>query len=143
VDQYPASFTTRAAAAAVVAARIRQLGACAGLALSPGTLPDEAIALVLADAIDSVLVMSVEPGWGGQAFLAESTLPKLKKLRDTCGPTLVIQVSRACPLPGFCTAWLALCGTALEFRQSMFVFVGCGHLNRWMVALTPTQLIKL
>ncbi len=46
---------------------IRGLGRQAGVALNPGT-PPEAVAEVL-DLIDLVLVMSVNPGFGGQAFI--------------------------------------------------------------------------
>ena len=48
-------------------AQIRELGAKAGAALNPSTPPD-ALRYVLDD-LDLVLVMSVNPGFGGQAFL--------------------------------------------------------------------------
>ena len=57
---------------------IRQAGKRAGVALNPGT-PVDAIVPLLA-VIDRVLVMSVNPGFGGQAFLPE-TLPKITQLR--------------------------------------------------------------
>lgn len=50
-------------------ARIRQAGCTAGLSLRPGT-PFEAAEPFL-DRIDLVLVMSVEPGFGGQSFMPE------------------------------------------------------------------------
>ena len=49
---------------------IREAGCLAGLALNPGT-PAEA-ASALADSADVLLCMSVNPGWGGQAFIAGS-----------------------------------------------------------------------
>jgi ribulose-phosphate 3-epimerase len=49
---------------------IRALGKQAGLTLKPGT-PVSALAPFV-DLVDLVLVMSVEPGFGGQAFLPES-----------------------------------------------------------------------
>jgi ribulose-phosphate 3-epimerase len=58
---------------------IRSLGKKAGLALNPAT-PATAIDLVL-DEIDLVLVMSVNPGFGGQAFIA-SQLQKVSDLRQ-------------------------------------------------------------
>jgi ribulose-phosphate 3-epimerase len=58
--------------------RIRELGAKAGVALNPST-PPEAIAWVL-DEIDQILVMSVNPGFGGQTFIA-SQLAKIERLR--------------------------------------------------------------
>jgi ribulose-phosphate 3-epimerase len=47
--------------------RIRELGARAGVVLNPST-PPEAIAWVIDD-IDQILVMSVNPGFGGQKFI--------------------------------------------------------------------------
>lgn len=58
---------------------IRAAGASAGLALNPGT-PVEACVDLLAD-IDMLLVMTVEPGFGGQPFL-DSALPKVRRARE-------------------------------------------------------------
>lgn len=60
-------------------ALIRERGCNAGLALSPGT-PLDCVAPVL-DRIDLLLVMSVEPGFGGQSFIP-ATLPKLRAARE-------------------------------------------------------------
>ena len=62
--------------------RIRELGARAGVALNPGT-PTTALDYVL-DAADVVLVMSVNPGFGGQAFIP-ATYAKLVDLRNRLG----------------------------------------------------------
>ena len=51
-------------------AAIRELGCLAGIALNPGT-PAEAIA-ELRGLADIVLCMTVNPGWGGQAFIERS-----------------------------------------------------------------------
>ncbi|HEY3332422.1 MAG TPA: ribulose-phosphate 3-epimerase [Capsulimonadaceae bacterium] len=59
--------------------QIKDLGAKVGVSLNPGT-PIEAIECVLPD-IDRVLVMTVNPGFGGQKFIP-GTLPKIKALRD-------------------------------------------------------------
>jgi ribulose-phosphate 3-epimerase len=69
--------------------RIRQGGAAAGLALSPET-PVEAAAPFLAEC-DLVLVMSVKPGFGGQAFQPGS-LDKLRQLRGLIGPETLLSV---------------------------------------------------
>jgi ribulose-phosphate 3-epimerase len=69
--------------------QIRDAGCLAGLAINPGT-PVEAVAEVL-DAVDLVLCMTVNPGWGGQAFI-ESSPAKLMRLRALVGPRLPIQV---------------------------------------------------
>jgi ribulose-phosphate 3-epimerase len=58
---------------------IRGLGKRAGVVLNPHT-PEDTIRYVLQD-IDLVLVMSVNPGFGGQSFLPQ-VLPKLKALRQ-------------------------------------------------------------
>ncbi|MDY0058187.1 MAG: ribulose-phosphate 3-epimerase [Myxococcota bacterium] len=60
-------------------ARIRSLGMRAGVALNPHT-PPESIRYVLDD-VDLVLVMTVNPGFGGQSFLP-AMLPKLQRLRE-------------------------------------------------------------
>lgn len=57
---------------------IRSFGKKAGVSLNPGT-PVEAIEHVLAD-IDLVLVMTVNPGFGGQSFIG-SQLGKIRRLR--------------------------------------------------------------
>jgi ribulose-phosphate 3-epimerase len=57
---------------------IRELGCLAGLALNPGT-PVEATS-ELGDAADLVLCMTVNPGWGGQPFIASSP-DKVARLR--------------------------------------------------------------
>jgi len=67
-------------------------GLLAGLAVSPQT-PVEAVFPLLED-LDRVLVMSVRPGWSGQAFL-ESALPKIEAARaeiDRRGLSVEIEV---------------------------------------------------
>ena len=61
---------------------IRSLGKKAGVSLNPHT-PEMVIEYVL-DKIDLVLVMSVNPGFGGQAFIP-SQLEKLRRLRQMIG----------------------------------------------------------
>lgn len=62
-----------------VARRLREIGARAGLAVKPGT-PIEPY-LELMPEFDQILVMTVEPGFGGQAFIAD-VMPKLGLLRE-------------------------------------------------------------
>jgi ribulose-phosphate 3-epimerase len=64
--------------AAPVLERIRTLGCRAGICLNPPT-PLAAIDGVVAG-VDRVMVMGVNPGWGGQPLIPE-TLPKLRELR--------------------------------------------------------------
>ncbi len=62
-----------------LARRLRAIGARAGVAVKPAT-PVEGL-FDLLDDFDQVLVMTVEPGFGGQSFMPE-TLPKLRRLAD-------------------------------------------------------------
>jgi ribulose-phosphate 3-epimerase len=59
-------------------AQIREAGARASVVLNPAT-PASSVEPVLGD-VDQVLVMTVNPGFGGQKFI-ESTLPKIETLR--------------------------------------------------------------
>jgi len=61
---------------------IANLGKAAGVALNPAT-PESAIAYVL-DRIDLVLVMSVNPGFGGQVFIP-AVVEKIRRLRAMLG----------------------------------------------------------
>jgi ribulose-phosphate 3-epimerase len=66
-----------------VLAQIRELGARAGAALNPAT-PAVALQHVLDD-LDLVLVMSVNPGFGGQTLLP-AVYPKIRQVRALLGP---------------------------------------------------------
>ncbi|WP_424137622.1 ribulose-phosphate 3-epimerase [Roseomonas chloroacetimidivorans] len=71
---------------------IRGLGKKAGVVLNPAT-PVESVAHVM-DLVDLILVMTVNPGFGGQSFL-ESQLPKMAALRrmiDATGREIHLQV---------------------------------------------------
>lgn len=61
---------------------IRATGKKAGVSLCPAT-PASAVEYVL-DRVDLVLVMTVNPGFGGQSFLA-SQLPKIRRIREMIG----------------------------------------------------------
>ena len=72
--------------------KIRSLGVKPGIVVKPKT-PAEAIAPYL-DKVDLVLVMTVEPGFGGQKFMADM-MPKLAKLRamlDEINPDCHLEV---------------------------------------------------
>ena len=68
--------------------RIKELGLKAGVSLNPAT-PLSAIELVLSE-VDMVLIMSVNPGFGGQKFIP-FTLDKIRKLREMA-PDIDIEV---------------------------------------------------
>lgn len=61
--------------------KIRSRGIKPGLVIKPNT-PASAVFPYL-DKIDLVLVMTVEPGFGGQSFMADM-LPKVKEIKDEC-----------------------------------------------------------
>ncbi|MBB4071926.1 ribulose-phosphate 3-epimerase [Canibacter oris] len=77
-----ASVTFHAEAAADpvgLARRLRQIGARAGIALKPGTAAEPYLELL--PEFDMVLVMTVEPGFGGQAFMPDM-MPKLRQFAE-------------------------------------------------------------
>ncbi len=87
------TFHAEAAVAPVRLAReIRRLGARAGLALRPATALEPFVDLL--SEIDMLLVMTVEPGFGGQPFI-DGTLPKIRRARKAvseAGLDLWVQV---------------------------------------------------
>ena len=68
---------------------VRDAGCKAGLALTPAT-PPEAAGDVL-DALDLLLCMTVDPGWGGQAYIPHSTA-KIARLRELLPDTVALEV---------------------------------------------------
>jgi ribulose-phosphate 3-epimerase len=75
--------------AAYTASLIRESGASVGVAINPGT-PVGALAEIAGE-IDMALCMTVNPGWGGQAFIAHS-LEKLPRVRAVVGDGVAVQV---------------------------------------------------
>jgi ribulose-phosphate 3-epimerase len=74
---------------AYTAGLIREAGAGVGLAINPGT-PVGVLAEVT-EAIDLALCMTVNPGWGGQPFIAHS-LEKLPRVRALVGDDVAVEV---------------------------------------------------
>jgi len=75
-----------------LARNLRALGVRTGMALKPGT-PFTPYADLLPE-LDMVLVMTVEPGFGGQSFMADQ-LPKVREVRQAvarCGGEIWVQV---------------------------------------------------
>jgi ribulose-phosphate 3-epimerase len=66
---------------------IRDAGCKAGLVVCPGTPPDH-FAVV---EVDLALIMTVNPGWGGQPFI-RSQLDKIRRVREMLGPDVAIEV---------------------------------------------------
>jgi ribulose-phosphate 3-epimerase len=68
---------------------VRDAGLNVGLALNPAT-PADWVAGVAGE-LDHVLCMTVNPGWGGQAYI-ESSTAKIARLRELLGPDVPIEV---------------------------------------------------
>ncbi len=73
-------------------ARIRELGAKAGVALNPGT-PASTVEHLL-DLLDMVLVMTVNPGFGGQPYIAsmEPKISQVRRMIDNSGFPIELEV---------------------------------------------------
>ncbi len=68
-------------------ASIREAGCKAGLVVCPGTPPDFYDYLD----VDLALIMTVNPGWGGQPFL-RSQLEKIRRVREKVGDDVAVEV---------------------------------------------------
>lgn len=68
---------------------VREAGCLAGLAINPAT-PAEVVVDVR-DAIDNLLCMTVNPGWGGQAFI-ETSVGRVARLRKLLPPGVPLEV---------------------------------------------------
>ena len=80
---FSVTFHAEAAGDAIALARkLRAIGSRAGIALKPGTAVEPYLELL--PEFDQVLIMTVEPGFGGQSFI-ESVMPKLVALREARG----------------------------------------------------------
>lgn len=73
-------------------ARIRELGARSGVALNPHT-PADVVEHVLSE-VDLILPMTVNPGFGGQAYIAavEPKIARLRRLIDESGLPIELEV---------------------------------------------------
>jgi ribulose-phosphate 3-epimerase len=88
-------------------AAARERGMLAGLALNPST-PVSIVAELLAD-IDLVLVMSVNPGYGGQSYLPHSTekIRRVRSLLEERGARALLEVDGGITLDTISEAWNA------------------------------------
>jgi ribulose-phosphate 3-epimerase len=68
--------------------QIKELGCKAGLTVCPGTPADH---FAQVQDLDLALIMTVNPGWGGQAFMPKQ-LDKIRRVRELLGPDVAIEV---------------------------------------------------
>jgi ribulose-phosphate 3-epimerase len=68
---------------------VHEAGCLAGLAINPATPPEAVVAA--ADTFDILLCMTVDPGWGGQAFI-DSPKDKVRRLRSILPDRVAIEV---------------------------------------------------
>lgn len=105
---YQVTFHVEAAAAPIRLAReIRSAGARVGLAFRPGTPVDSMISFI--DEFDLWLIMTVEPGFGGQKFLPGclSKIAQVHQARTAAGVPLTIEVDG-----GITTSTIGECAAA-------------------------------
>ncbi|MHB8532814.1 MAG: ribulose-phosphate 3-epimerase, partial [Solirubrobacteraceae bacterium] len=68
---------------------VRERGACVGVAINPATPPS--VLAEIAGEIDMALCMTVNPGWGGQPFIAHS-VEKIPRVRELVGSGAAVEV---------------------------------------------------
>jgi ribulose-phosphate 3-epimerase len=88
-------------------AAARELGMRAGLALNPSTPVNQLEELM--DDVDLVLVMSVNPGYGGQVYLPQATekIRRVRNLLDRHGARAVLEVDGGITAETIAEAWSA------------------------------------
>ncbi|MGD2078913.1 MAG: ribulose-phosphate 3-epimerase [Chloroflexota bacterium] len=98
---------------------IQDLGLKAGVTLNPGT-PLQALEPVLAD-VDLVLIMSVNPGFGGQTYIPASSgrISRVRQMLDAIGSTAWIEVDGGID-PGNAAAVIAAGANVLVAGSAVF-----------------------
>lgn len=88
-------------------AAVRERGMLAGLALNPST--PLAFAEEVVDDLDLVLIMSVNPGYGGQSYLPAATekIRRVRALLDRAGSRATLEVDGGITTETIAEAWLA------------------------------------
>jgi ribulose-phosphate 3-epimerase len=99
--------------------RIRELGARAGVVLNPSTDPAP-LEWIIED-VDLMLVMSVNPGFGGQSFIASQLrkIERLRKMIDASGRDIVLEVDGGVT-PATAPSCLSAGATALVAGSAVF-----------------------
>jgi len=90
IGAYSVTFHIEAARDPIsLSTNIKKAGARAAVALKPGTALDSVSALL--SHVDMILIMTVEPGFGGQSFMFDM-LPKIRQARELTGADMWIEV---------------------------------------------------
>ena len=110
---------------------IRQLGAKAGISLRPGTSIDKIYPFL--DLLDLVLIMTVEPGFGGQSFMPEM-MDKVNQLRSRFQGLISVDGgvnAETAPICAAAGADILVAGTAVfgqqDRRQAIQILRGVGR----------------
>jgi ribulose-phosphate 3-epimerase len=84
---------------------VRERGMKAGLALNPSTPLDHVVEVI--DQLDLLLIMSVNPGYGGQSYIPASTskIRRARALLDQAGSRAVLEVDGGITVDTIATAW--------------------------------------
>ena len=72
-----------------ISAKIREAGIKAGISIKPKTKPEEIFCIL--DYFDLILIMTVEPGFGGQEFMHDCAM-KIPKIKEKISDNTIIQV---------------------------------------------------
>ena len=108
---------------------IREAGARVGVAVKPATDIERVVELI--DVIDMILVMTVEPGFGGQSFMTDM-MPKLRTLADECrrrGSAVWLQVDGGISES---TIEQAAAAGAIEAGQQLHRAARIKRVRRWI-----------
>lgn len=122
--------------------KIKSFGIKAGVSIKPKTAVSE-IEKYIKD-LDLVLVMSVEPGFGGQGYLnsADEKICELKKLKDTVNPLLHISVDGGIKLSNIENVILRGCDVAVA-GSAVFKADDIAKTTREFVKIAETAEAKL
>ena len=114
--------------------QIRELGVKAGVTLNPAT-PLSALEEVLPD-VDQVLVMSVNPGFGGQSYIPGATdrVRRLRAMLDAIGSKAQLEVDGGIK-PGNARAVVEAGATVLDAGSAIFAGDVAGNVRRLREAL--------
>lgn len=112
--------------------KIRSLGCKAGISIMPAT-PSQVLSSLL-EYIDLILVMTVQPGFGGQSFMHDQ-LPKIEELAGIIGEGVILEVDGGINAT---TAELAIRAGANALVSGSYIF-GAMDLEAAILSLRPLK----